>query len=185
MDVGASRFMAERIPSARYVELPGRNNLVFAGDTDSLVDEVEEFLTGVRPTTVHDRVLATVMLTDIVGATETAARLGDRAWRDLLEAHHRAVRAEIDRFGGREVDTAGDGFLATFDGPARAIRCASAITQGLRSLGLDVRVGLHTGKCELIAFQKKARGEVSDLDPDGLYTLWVTSCRGGFFLDRG
>lgn len=151
MDVGASRFMAERIPAARYVELPGRDNLPFAGDTDSLLDEVQEFLTGVRPTTVHDRVLATVMLTDIVGATETAARLGDRAWRDLLEAHHRTVRAEIDRFGGREVDTAGDGFLATFDGPARAIRCASAITQGVRSLGLDVRVGLHTGECELIA----------------------------------
>ncbi len=151
MDPGASRFMADRIPSAKYVELRGRDNLPFAGDTDAMLAEVQEFLTGVRPTTVPDRVLATVMLTDIVGATETAARIGDRAWRDLLEAHHRAVRAELGRFGGREVDTAGDGFLATFDGPARAIRCASAIAQGIRLLGLDVRVGLHTGECELIA----------------------------------
>lgn len=149
--IGAGRFMAERIPSARLVEFPGDDNFPFVGDMDAFVDEIEEFLTGVRPAAVHDRVLATVMVTDIVGATETAARLGDRAWRDLLEAHHRAVRAELARFGGREVDTAGDGFLATFDGPARALRCANAITQGVRPLKLDVRVGLHTGECELIA----------------------------------
>jgi class 3 adenylate cyclase len=135
----------------RYVELPGHDNLPFAGDPNVLLDEIQEFLTGVRPAAVHDRVLATVMLTDIVGSTETAVRLGDRAWRDLLEAHHRLVRSEIGRFGGLEVDATGDGFLATFDGPARAIRCACAITQGVRPLGLEVRVGLHTGECELIA----------------------------------
>jgi class 3 adenylate cyclase len=149
--IAASRFMAEQIRSARLVELPGEDNFPFVGDVDRVADEFEEFLTGVRPAAVHDSVLATVMLTDIVGATETAARLGDRAWRDLLEAHHRTVRAELARFGGREVDTVGDGFLATFDGPARAIRCASAITQNLRSLKLDIRVGLHSGECELIA----------------------------------
>jgi class 3 adenylate cyclase len=151
MEVGHSRFMAERIRGARYVELPGSDNLLPAGDSDAALDVLDEFLTGVRPHVVHDRVLATVMLTDIVAATETAARIGDRAWHALLEAHHRAVRAELDRFSGREIDTAGDGFLATFDGPARAIRCACAITQSVRSLGLEVRVGLHAGECELIA----------------------------------
>src|SRR5262245_7065378 len=151
MDPGASRYMAARIASARHVELDGNDNLPLAGNVDAIVDEVEEFLTGVRPAPVQDRVLATVMMTDIVGATATAVRLGDRGWRDLLEAHHAAVRAELARFGGREVDTAGDGFLATFDGPARAIRCAGAITARLRSLGLEVRIGLHAGECELIA----------------------------------
>jgi class 3 adenylate cyclase len=151
MDPGASRYMAERIAGARYVELPGTDNLPLAGNVDAILDEVQEFLTGVRPAPVPDRVLATVMMTDIVGSTETAVRLGDRAWRDLLEAHHDAVRAELHRFGGREVDTAGDGFLATFDGPARAIRCASAIIQRVRALGLDVRIGLHAGECEVIA----------------------------------
>jgi class 3 adenylate cyclase/alpha-beta hydrolase superfamily lysophospholipase len=151
MDVGHSRFMAQQIHQAKYVELPGADNFPGSGDMESILDEIEEFLTGVRPATVHDRVLATVMLTDIAGATEIAARLGDRKWRDVLEAHHRVVRAELNRFGGREVDTAGDGFFATFDGPGRAIHCASAISQGIRSLGLEVRVGLHTGECEMIA----------------------------------
>ena len=151
MDPGASRYMAERIPFAHYVELSGNDNLPLSGDAEVIIDEVEEFLTGVRPAPVHDRVLATVMMTDIVDATATAVRLGDRAWRDLLEAHHAAVRAELGRFGGREVDTAGDGFLATFDGPARAIRCAAAISARVRSLGMDLRIGLHAGECELIA----------------------------------
>ena len=150
MDVGHSRFMAQQIRGAKYVELPGNDNFPLSGDIETILDEIEEFLTGIRPTAVHDRVLATVMLTDIIGSTEIAARLGDRAWRDLLESHHRTVRAELGRFAGREVDTAGDGFLATFDGPARAIRCASAIAQGVRALGLDLRIGLHAGECELI-----------------------------------
>ncbi len=151
MDPGGSRYMAERIADARHVELDGADNLPLAGDIDAIVDEVQEFLTGVRPVGVHDRVLATVMMTDIVGATATAVRLGDHAWRDLLEAHHAAVRVELARFGGREVDTTGDGFLATFDGPARGIRCAGAIIARLRALGLEVRIGLHAGECELIA----------------------------------
>jgi class 3 adenylate cyclase/alpha-beta hydrolase superfamily lysophospholipase len=150
VDVGHSRFMAQQIRGAKYVELPGNDNFPGSGDTEAMLDEVEEFLTGIRPAAVHDRVLATVMVTDIVGSTETAAKLGDRRWRSLLEAHHGAVRTELGRFAGREVDTAGDGFLATFDGPARAIRCASAIAAGVRTLGLDVRIGLHSGECEVI-----------------------------------
>lgn len=150
VDPAASRYMAERIATARHVELEGNDNFPLAGNVDAILDEAEEFLTGVRSVPVPDRVLATVMMTDIVGSTEIAARLGDRAWRDVLEGHHVAVRAELDRFGGREVDTAGDGFLATFDGPARAIRCAGTIIDRVRAFGLDVRVGLHTGECELI-----------------------------------
>jgi class 3 adenylate cyclase len=141
--------MAERIPGAKLVELPGRDHLPWGEDADQILDEIEEFLTGVRHGPEPDRVLATVLFTDIVGSTEKAAALGDRRWRDLLEGHHRVVRLELGRYRGREVDTAGDGFLATFDGPARAVRCASAVTEGVRALGLDVRAGLHTGEIEL------------------------------------
>jgi pimeloyl-ACP methyl ester carboxylesterase len=149
MSVEGSRYMAERIEGARYVELPGEDHLPFVGDQDQILDEVEEFLTGVRRGPEPDRVLATVLFTDIVGSTERAAELGDRRWRELLEAHHAAVRGELERFRGREVDTAGDGFLATFDGPARAIRCATAIRGAVERLGLTIRAGLHTGECEL------------------------------------
>jgi pimeloyl-ACP methyl ester carboxylesterase len=149
MSVEGSRYMAERIEGARYVELPGEDHLPFVGDQDQILDEVEEFLTGVRRGPEPDRVLATVLFTDIVGSTERAAELGDRRWRELLEAHHAAVRGELERFRGREVDTAGDGFLATFDGPARAIRCAAAIRGAVERLGLSIRAGLHTGECEL------------------------------------
>ena len=121
-----------------------------AADAESILGEIEEFLTGVRPIPEPDRVLATVLFTDIVGSTELAARLGDRGWRDLLEAHHALVRQELVRFRGNEVDTAGDGFLATFDGPARAVRCACAISDTARPLGITVRAGLHTGECEVI-----------------------------------
>jgi class 3 adenylate cyclase len=143
------RYIADHIPGARFVELPGEDHAV-AIDPDDIVDEVEEFLTGARPMPEPERVLATVLFTDIVGSTERAAELGDRRWRELLERHHTTVRRELERFRGREVDTAGDGFLATFDGPARAIRCARAIEQGLRELGLELRAGLHTGECELM-----------------------------------
>jgi pimeloyl-ACP methyl ester carboxylesterase len=149
MSVEGSRYMAERIEGARYVELPGEDHLPFVGDQDQILDEVEEFLTGVRRGPEPDRVLATVLFTDIVGSTERAAELGDRRWGELLEAHHAAVRGELERFRGREVDTAGDGFLATFDGPARAIRCAAAIRGAVERLGLSIRAGLHTGECEL------------------------------------
>jgi pimeloyl-ACP methyl ester carboxylesterase len=150
LDVRGSRYMAERIPGAKYVELPGSDHIPWGEDADAILDEIEEFLTGVRHGPEPDRVLATVLFTDIVGATEKAATLGDRRWRDLLEGHHAVVRRELGRFRGREVDTAGDGFLATFDGPARAVRCATAVRDGVRGLGLDIRAGLHTGECEVM-----------------------------------
>jgi pimeloyl-ACP methyl ester carboxylesterase len=145
-----SRWIAGQLPDARYVELPGADHLPWVGDTDGLLDEVEVFLTGVRRAPDPDRRLATVLFTDITGSTARAAALGDRHWHDLLEDHHRLVRRELDRFGGREVDTAGDGFFATFDGPARAVRCACAITGAVRALGLEVRAGVHTGEVEMV-----------------------------------
>ena len=148
--VGHARYLAEHIPQAKYVELPGEDHLFFVGDTEAILAEIEEFLTGVRPVPEIDRVLATVLFTDIVGSTERAAALGDRAWRALLDTHHRIVRQELERHRGREVKTIGDGFLATFDGPARAIRCACAIREGVRPLGIEIRAGLHTGECELM-----------------------------------
>jgi len=147
-NVEEGRFLARHIPGARLIELPGVDHLPWVGDQNAVLDEVQEFLTGVRPIADIDRVLATVLFTDIVGSTETAARLGDRAWRVLLEQHHAMVRKELVRFRGREVNTAGDGFLATFDGPARAIRCAFAVRDGARALGLATRAGLHTGEIE-------------------------------------
>jgi class 3 adenylate cyclase len=142
------RYLAEHIPGARFVELPGEDHLVLLG-ADQIVDEVEEFLTGTRPAREPDRVLATVLFTDIVASTERVAVLGDRGWRELLAAHHSAVRRQLDRFQGREVDTAGDGFLATFDGPARAVRCGYAIRGAVGELGLEIRAGVHTGEVEL------------------------------------
>jgi class 3 adenylate cyclase len=150
VNVEEGRWIAAQIPGAKYVELPGDEHLIWAGDVDAVVDEVEEFVTGSRPVHEPDRVLATVLFTDVVGSTQRAHELGDRRWRELLEEHHVIVRRALERFQGREVDTAGDGFLATFDGPARAIRCARAIVNGLRDVGLDVRAGLHTGECELL-----------------------------------
>jgi class 3 adenylate cyclase len=155
-DVGGARYMAGRIPGAKYVELPGEDHLPFVGDQESILDEVDEFLTGARHYYEPDRVLATVLFTDIVGSTERAATLGDRHWRELLELHNRLVRGQLERFRGREVDTAGDGFLATFDGPARAIRCAIACRDELAHAGIDVKAGLHTGECELV--DDKVRG---------------------------
>jgi pimeloyl-ACP methyl ester carboxylesterase len=143
------RWIASRIPGARFVELPGADHLMWTENADAILDEIEAFLTGVRRGPEPDRVLATVLFTDIVGSTALASELGDRAWRDLLDRHHAVVRRELDRSRGREVDTAGDGFLATFDGPARAIRCAAAIRDGLRPLRLRVRAGVHTGEVDL------------------------------------
>jgi pimeloyl-ACP methyl ester carboxylesterase len=149
--VAHARYMAERIQGARLVELPGVDHVPYLGDNaDVVLDEIEEFLTGVRHGPDPDRVLATVLFTDIVGATERVAELGDRRWRDLLERHYADVRQELARSRGREIDTAGDGFLAAFDGPARAVRCACAIVQAVRRLGLEVRAGLHTGECEVM-----------------------------------
>jgi pimeloyl-ACP methyl ester carboxylesterase len=148
--VEGARYMAEQIPNARLVEFEGADHVPFVGDVDVVVDEIEEFLTGTRQGRAPTRVLATVLFTDIVDSTRKAAELGDRRWRDLLERHDAAVRLQLERFRGREVKTVGDGFLATFDGPARAIECASAIRDAVRPLGIEVRAGLHTGECEVI-----------------------------------
>ena len=142
-----ARFLARTIPGARYVELAGNEHVPWF-DPDETVAEIREFLTGRREAASPDRVLATVLFTDLVRSTEQAADLGDRRWRDLLEQHHASVRRELTRFDGVEVDTAGDGFFATFDGPARAIRCAQAIVLAVRPLGLGVRAGFHTGEVE-------------------------------------
>ncbi len=142
------RFIADHIPGARFVELSGEDHVPWLGDTGPILAEMEEFLTGTRQAPELDRVLATVLFTDIVGSTERAAELGDVRWGELLEAHDELVRAELGRFGGREVKATGDGFLAAFDGPGKAIACAAAISEGVQGLGLDVRAGVHTGECE-------------------------------------
>jgi class 3 adenylate cyclase len=151
--VAAGRYIAEHIPGAKYIELPGEDHMIQALDEDvldHLLDEVEEFITGTRQRPEPDRVLATLMFTDVVSSTERAAELGDKRWRELLGDFYSTVRKEIDSFRGNDVNTTGDGLLATFDGPARAIRCASAIRQRVRPLGIQVRTGLHTGECELM-----------------------------------
>ncbi|MDQ3874228.1 MAG: adenylate/guanylate cyclase domain-containing protein [Actinomycetota bacterium] len=145
----ATRFMGERIPEATVVELAGNEHLPWEGDQDALLDQVERFLAGIHEETTPDRVLVTVLFTDIVGSTTKAAQLGDAAWRTLLARHDALVRAQLARFRGREISTAGDAFLAVFDGPARAIRCATAIGRAVRGLGLEVRAGVHTGEVEL------------------------------------
>jgi class 3 adenylate cyclase len=144
----AGRWMAERIPGARFVRLKGQDHLPWSGD-EQVVEEVREFLTGARVSAEPDRVLATVMFTDVAASTERAAALGDHRWKELLDAHDAAVRHQLEAFRGREVKMTGDGFLATFDGPARAIRCANAIRTAAAELGLDVRIGLHTGEVEI------------------------------------
>ncbi len=150
VNVAAGRYLAAHIPGARYVELPGRDHLFCAGDSGRILDETQLFLTGSRPPAEADRVLATILFTDIVHSTARAAALGDRAWRRLLESHDASVRRELARFRGREVKTLGDGFLAVFDGPARGVRCAAAIRDALQTLGVEIRSGLHTGEIELL-----------------------------------
>ena len=150
VDVEHGRFLAANIPGAHYVELPGRVHVPWSSvGGDQILAEIREFLTGVREAPEPDRVLATVLFTDIVGSTERASELGDRRWRELLDAHNSAVRRQLERFRGREIDTAGDGFLASFDGPARAIRCGGAAIAAVRELGLEIRAGVHTGECEV------------------------------------
>jgi class 3 adenylate cyclase len=149
-DVRASRYLAKRLPNARLVELPGDDHFPFFGDQEPVLALTQEFLTGALPAVDPDRMLATVLFTDLVDSTSRAAALGDRRWHRLLEQHQEVVRRQLGRFRGREVKTTGDGFLATFDGPARAIRAADAIRAELAELGLEVRVGLHTGECELL-----------------------------------
>jgi len=150
------RYLAANIPGARYVEFPTGDHWAMTGDVDSILDEIEEFLTGVRHGPEPDRVLATVLFTDIADSTARAAAMGDHRWTELKSAHHAIVRRELARFRGSEIDTAGDGFFATFDGPARAVRCAFAIGRGVEPPGLRIRAGLHTGEVEIR--QKEATG---------------------------
>jgi pimeloyl-ACP methyl ester carboxylesterase len=193
--IEGGRYIADRIPGARFIELPGVDHVPWIGDSESLIGEIEEFITGVRHPPERDRLLATVLFTDIVGSTERAATLGDRAWRTLLDTHHGIVRRELERHRGREVRTVGDGFLATFDGPARAIRCACAIRDGVRSLAIEIRAGLHTGECELmgddvggIAVHIGARVAASAAPSEVLVSSTVKDLVAGSglrFVDRG
>jgi class 3 adenylate cyclase len=195
-DVRHSRYLAQHIPGARYVELEGTDSFPFIGDSDAIVEEVEEFLTGGRSGGELARALLTVMFTDIVDATARAAELGDGRWRDLLARHDEKVREELYRFGGHEVKTIGDGFLVTFDGPpSRALRCALAITGAAHDLGVEVRVGVHTGECELIGedvggMAVHIASRVTDLAGPGEVlvsgTVFGTVVGGPFpFEDRG
>ena len=148
--IESARYVAAHLPDAKLVELAGADSLPWAGESDLVLDEIREFVTGDRRAPEADRILATVLFTDIVGSTEKAAALGDRAWRELLDRHRAVIRGALGRFRGREVDTAGDGFFATFDGPARAVHCAEAIRDAVRPLGIEVRAGCHTGEVETI-----------------------------------
>jgi pimeloyl-ACP methyl ester carboxylesterase len=154
----AGRYIAQQIPGAKYVELPGEDHILWTGDADAVEDEIEEFLTGVRHAPERDRVLATVLFIDMVNSTMKAAALGDRRWKDQLESYYSTVRHELKRFMGREVNFVGDAVLATFDGPARAIRCGCAIRDALRREGVEIRTGLHTGECEITAGGSKVDG---------------------------
>ena len=194
--IAAVRDMAARIPGAQLIEFPGATHRIpGTPETAAILDAIEEFVTGERPLPATDRILATVVFIDVVGSTERAAAVGDRAWRELLEEHHRRVRAEVARFGGREVDTAGDGTFATFDGPARAVRCAKAIGSDVRGIGIQVRAGVHTGEVELagsevrgIAVHIGARVAALAGSAEVLVTSTVkdlTAGSGLVFVDRG
>jgi len=149
-EIGSARYLAEHVPGSRLVELPGRDAYPWGEDADAIADEIAEFLTGERPPPRSDRILTTVLFTDIVGSTKRAAEIGDESWRDLVERHHDVVRELLAEHRGREIDTAGDGFLATFDVPARAVRCGLALHGAVRNLGLEIRAGVHTGEVERI-----------------------------------
>ena len=151
VSIEGGRDVAARIPGARLIEFPGTDHLFYVGESaNEISDAIEEFLTGSRAPVAVDRVLATVLFTDIVGSTEKAAAIGDQRWRDLLDKHHGAIRRNLQRFRGREIKTTGDGFLATFDGPARGVRCACTIAEEIKPLGIEIRAGLHTGECEMM-----------------------------------
>jgi pimeloyl-ACP methyl ester carboxylesterase/class 3 adenylate cyclase len=150
IDIEHARYLGLRILQSKLVELPGIDHMPWIGDSEAILQEIEEFMTGARHVPDPERILATVLFTDIVESTERAAALGDRKWRELLEGYQSLVRQQLGQFRGREIDTAGDGFLAAFDGPARAIRCAAAVREQSRSQGIDIRAGLHTGECEIM-----------------------------------
>ena len=148
--IEGGRYLAQHIPGAKLVEVPGEDHFPWVGDSDAILDEVEQFVTGALPSTVPDRVLATVLFADIVDSTRQLADLGDKRWRELLEQFYAVLRRQLELFRGREIDTAGDGLFATFDGPARAIRCACATREAVSPLGIAIRSGLHTGECEVL-----------------------------------
>ena len=150
VDAGHSRYLAERIPGAKHLELSGDDHWPWAGDAERIAEETQELVTGARGMPEPERVLTTLLFTDIVGSTERASELGDRRWREVLEDHYVLVRRELARFRGREVKTIGDGFFASFDSPTRAIRCAAAVLEAVRPLGIELRAGVHTGECEMI-----------------------------------
>ncbi len=150
VDAGHSRYLAARIPGATYHELPGDDHWPWAGDAERIAQETQELVTGARGMPEPERVLTTLLFTDIVGSTERASELGDRRWREILEDHYVLVRRELARFRGHEVKTVGDGFFASFDSPTRAIRCAAAVLEAVRPLGIELRAGVHTGECEMI-----------------------------------
>jgi class 3 adenylate cyclase len=150
IDVEHARYMAQHIPGAKLVEFPGEDHSPWVGNRDAVLDEVEQFLTGTRHAQEPERILATILFVDIVGSTERAVVLGDGPWREMLEAFYAKIREVLRQYRGREINTVGDGFFAAFDGPARAIRCANAIRNSVRSLNIEVRCGLHTGECELL-----------------------------------
>jgi class 3 adenylate cyclase len=193
--VDHGRYFASHIPGAKFVELPGDDRLVFAGDVDRLVDEIEEFLTGHRPQVSPDRILATVVYTDIVDSTREASELGDQRWREVLDRHDELLRREFERFRGKEVTATGIGFLAAFDGPARAVHCALAAVNVGRRLGLELRVGVHTGECEQrgnqlggIALDIAARVAALARPSEVLVSRTVTDLVAGSrlqFADRG
>jgi len=194
-DLESQRAAVPLIPGAQWAELPGADDLPYVGDSGALLDVIQEFLTGGPAPADSDRSLATVLFTDIVSSTEKADALGDRRWRDLLDEHHARIRRLLDRFGGREVDTAGDGFFVTFDGPTRAVRCACAIRDAVRDIGLEIRAGLHTGEVERRAAEVSglavhvgarvaARAQASEvLVTSTVRTLVLGS--GISFVDRG
>jgi class 3 adenylate cyclase len=193
--VGHGRFLAENIPGAKYIELDGSEHQYFLGDTTRLLNEIAQFVTGRLPTPDVDRVLATVMFTDVVGSTDQASKMGDRQWLELLATHDGVTRAELERFRGREIETTGDGFLAVFDGPGRAVRCACAISDAVRAIGVRVRAGLHTGEIELrgddiggIAVHIAQRVQALAQPNEVLVSRTVTDLVGGSgieFQDRG
>ena len=150
VDVPQARFVAEQIEGATFAELTGDDHIPFVGDGDAILDRVQEFVTGRPPTPSYDTILSTVLFTDIVDSTAKQAEMGDRAWKELVLAHHAIVREALERWRGVENDTAGDGFYATFDGAARAIHAAEEVTERVRDLGIEVRAGVHTGECEVI-----------------------------------
>ena len=189
------RAVASRIPDARFVELAGDDHLPFAGRSEEILDEIQQFLTGTRPVPVLDRVLLTVLFTDIVGSTEHVAKLGDRQWRELLNRYDRSVQIQLERFRGRLINTTGDGTVATFDGPARAIECAQAVAEAVKDIGLDLRAGLHTGEVELrgedvagVAVHIAARVSALAVAGEVLVSRTVTDLVAGSgigFEDRG